>query len=398
MKIAFVTPWYGPDIPGGAEAEVRRTAEHLRQAGLPVEVLTTCIREFRSDWSQNYHRPGESVENGVPVRRFPVQSRDRAAFDAVNRKLMYGEPVTTDEEEIYVRENVCSPALTHFIADQQEAYRFCFIPYMFGTTYWGVAACQGRAYLIPCLHNEAYARLGVFRRMFAQARKLILHTPAELALAHSLYDLAEDVPVLLGEGVDTDFAADGAAFRQKYHISGPFVLYAGRKDQGKNVDQLVDYFRRYRTLRRGSEQTPGSMPSELVLIGGGDLSCAITPGSGIRDLGFVPLQDKYNAYAAAMVLCQPSLQESFSLVIMEAWVTGTPVLVHGDCAVTREHCVRSNGGLYFTNYAEFEACLDLLLNLPSLRTVLGQNGRRYVLENYRWDLIADRYKGLFAED
>jgi glycosyltransferase involved in cell wall biosynthesis len=121
-------------------------------------------------------------------------------------------------------------------------------------------------------------------------------------------------------------------------------------------------------------------------------------GAGIHDLGFVPLQDKYDAYAAAALLCNPSLQESFSLVVLEAWVVGTPALVHGHCAVTREHCTQSNGGLYFTNYAEFEACLDLLLGRPGLRTALGQNGREYVLQHYSWDTIVDRYKSLFAED
>ena len=59
MKFAFVIPWYGVNIPGGAEAEARRTAEHLHRAGVPVEVLTTCVRDFRADWSVNHHRPGD---------------------------------------------------------------------------------------------------------------------------------------------------------------------------------------------------------------------------------------------------------------------------------------------------------------------------------------------------
>lgn len=398
MKIAFVTPWYGQDIAGGAEAEVRRTAEHLRQAGLPVEVFTTCVRDFRSDWGQNYHRPGASVEKGVPIRRFAVRRRDRDAFDAVNRKLMYGHPVSAAEEQIYVGESVCSPALVDYIADRQAEYRFCFIPYMFGTTYWGIGACAGHAYLIPCLHDEAYARLDVFRRMITQVKKLILHTPAELALARSLYDPPNDALVLMGEGVDTDFTADAASFRSKYRIVAPFVLYAGRKDWGKNVEQLIHYFRRYRSRRHGTGGALGDVTCELVLIGGGHMPVAVSSDEGIRDLGFVPLQDKYDAYAAAALLCHPSLQESFSLVMTEAWAAGTPVLVHGACAVTREHCTRSNGGLYFTCYEEFEACLDLLLSQPGLRAALGQNGRRYVHQHYRWEIIVDRYRHLFAED
>jgi len=390
MTIVFVTPWYGQDISGGAEAEVRRTAEHLREAGLPAEVWTTCVRDFRADWSQNYHRPGRSNENGVPVWRFPVRRRNRDAFDVVNLKLMHGLSITPEEEQIYVQENVCSPALTQQIAEHRETTRFCFIPYMFGTTYWGIKMCPRDAFLIPCLHDEAYVRLGVFRDMLSLVHRLILHTPAELALARSLCDLPDEAFVLMGEGVDMDFTTNGPAFRQKYNVVGSFVLYAGRKDHGKNVEQLVDFFRRYRAYR--------GPVCELVMIGGGSSPGADQSGDGIRDLGFVPAQDKYNAYAAATVLCHPSLQESFSLVMMEAWAAGTSVLAHGDCAVTREHCVRSNGGLYFTNYPEFETCVDLMLSQPTLRRRLAAHGQDYVRRNYRWDTIVARYQNLFAKE
>jgi glycosyltransferase involved in cell wall biosynthesis len=382
-RIAFVIPWYGPDILGGAEAEARRTAERLCQAGLPVEVLTTCVRDLRADWGLNYHRPGVVEINGVMVRRFPVRKRDRAAFDAVNWKLMHNQPVTPAEEQIFVHENVCSPALVDYIGKHQDEYIFIFIPYMFGTTYWGIAACKGKALLIPCLHDESYARMGVFRQMFTWVQRLIFLSPAEMELACSLYPWVDEVAVLIGGGVDTDFTADGEAFRHTYGVTAPFILYAGRKDHGKNVDLLVDYFRRYQAHR--------SNAVELVLIGGGALPVEVNHHAGIKDLGFVPLQEKYNAYAAATILCQPSLKESFSLVLMEAWIAGTPALVHAGCAVTREHCQRSNGGLYFADYSEFEACLDLLLSHPALRAALGANGRRYVMENYRWDIIVERY-------
>jgi glycosyltransferase involved in cell wall biosynthesis len=388
VKVAFVTPWYGTNILGGAETAARRTVEQLHRSGVSIEVLTTCVRDFHADWGRNAHKAGSALENGIPVHHFPVRRRDREAFDTVNWKLMHGISVPPEEEEIYIRENVRSPALTRYIAEHRKDYQFVFTPYMFGTTYWGIQACEGEAFLIPCLHDEAYARMGIFRHMFSQVKNLIFYSSAELELARSLYCLPEDVSVLLGTGVDTDFVTDAPAFRTQYTITSPFILYAGRKDIGKNVDLLIDYFRRYRAQRDNDVN--------LVLIGGGALPEA-NHNEGILDLGYIPLQDKYNAYAAATVLCQPSLKESFSLVLMEAWVAGTPALVHSRCAVTKEHCTNSNGGLYFENYAEFEACLDLLLNQSSLREALGLNGRRYVLENYRWDVIVDRYRSLLNQ-
>jgi len=387
MKIAFVPPWYGRNIPGGAEAEVRRTAEHLHSAGIAVEVLTTCVRDFHSDWSRNFHRAQVTEENSVTVRRFPVQRRKRGAFDAVNWKLMHDQPVTQEEERIYVEESVRSPALEQYIAEHADSYLYVFIPYMFGTTYWGLRACEGKALLIPCLHDEAYARMSVFRDMFQQVQKLILHVEAEQRLADSLYGLPSSRSIVLGEGVDTDWDAQADDFLEKYGLTPPFILYAGRKSQGKNVDTLIDYFQRYRRSHQRE--------ADLVLIGSGTPGDSWHQDSHVHDLGFVPVEDKCNAYAAAAVLCQPSLRESFSLVIMEAWLAGTPVLVHGACDVTREHCIHSNGGLYFSSYAEFEVCLDLLLEHKNLNTKLGANGRRYVLENYSWNTITERYRRLF---
>ena len=178
-------------------------------------------------------------------------------------------------------------------------------------------------------------------------------------------------------------------FDAKYKLDKPFLLYAGRKDRGKNVDLLIQYFRQYRQAKEADV--------DLVLIGGGALPVTVSANEGIHDLGFVPVQDKYDAYAAATVLCQPSVQESFSLVLMEGWVAGKPALVHGHCAVTKEHCIRSNGGLYFTNYREFAACVELLMTRSKLAEALGQNGRRYVLQNYHWDTIVARYRALFDE-
>ena len=156
-KIAFVSPWYGEDITGGAETELRELVHHLDAAGIPVEVLTTCVRSFRDDWNVNHHKPGDSIEKGIQVRRFPVRKRDVAAFDRVNAKLIQGLRVTPEEEEVFCREMVNSPQLYDYIRKHGGEYgAFVFIPYMFGTTYYGCQACQEKAVLIPCFHDEAW--------------------------------------------------------------------------------------------------------------------------------------------------------------------------------------------------------------------------------------------------
>lgn len=392
MKLAFVIPWYGPDIPGGAEAEARRTAEQLSQAGLEVEVLTTCIRDLYADWSHNFHNPGTEVINGVLVRRFRVNPRDGARFDIINRKLLQGLSISTDEEQIFFQDMIRAEALYEYIGKHCQDYLFFFIPYMFSTTVFGAQICRKRSYLIPCLHDEAYARLSVYRSAFTGLRGWLFHSEPEMALAKQLFDLQGAQLKLTGEGVDTAFSSDADAFRQKYAVDGPFILYAGRRDAGKNVELLVDYFRRY------CQDRPEGAGLQLVLIGPGRMPIELETGDNIVDLGFVPMQDKYDAYAAATLLCQPSVRESFSLVLMESWVARRPALVHADCSVTRDHCRRSNGGLYFGNYEEFALCLDLLLAHPRLAGQMGENGRAYVLKNYQWAVIVGKYRRLLEEN
>lgn len=381
-----MTPWYGPQVKGGAETVARQTAIRLRQSGLPVEVMTTCVKGQYADWGRNHFRTGVSEEDGVPVHRFPVRRRNAAVFDYLNWKLLHGGTLSPEEEEIFLREMINSELLYRYIERNQDKYLFFFIPYLFSTTYYGVFSAPARSFIIPALHDEPYAQLGVYRRMFETARGLLFLSPAEMTLAQQLYGVSEERCWLVGTGVDTDICGDAAAVRRKYDLEEPFLLYVGRKEPGKNVLLLITYFATYK-IRNGG-------PLKLVLIGPGEVAVPPEVSGEVVDLGVVPLQDKNDAHAAALALCQPSLNESFSLVLMDSWLCGTPVLVHADCKVTRDHCLHSNGGLWFGNYFEFEECVNFLLSYPDIGSRMAANGRRYVEANYRWEIIVGRYQKL----
>lgn len=390
-KIGFVIPWYGEDIPGGAEMELREVATHLQRAGMDVEILTTCVREFSADWNENYYSAGTAVVEDIAVRRFPVRRRDTAAFDRVNRRLMEGQHLSLQEEKTFVEEMVNSPQLYEYLKDASDDYAlYVFIPYMFGTTYYGMQACPEKSVLIPCFHDEAYLYLRLFRQAYIQARGIIYNAMPEMELANKVYDFTTTEQICMGIGMDTNICADADAFRKAYRIQKPFLLYAGRKDAGKNVHTLLRYFAEYK-------QRHGDSDLQLVLIGGGSIEIPASVRDDVYDLGFVSRQDKYDAMAAAELLCQPSHNESFSLVIMESWLCGRPVLVHSQCAVTRDFARRANGGLYFRNYFEFEGCVQYILTHPEQARTMGQNGGEFVRENFDWDVIVEKYRAFFAK-
>jgi glycosyltransferase involved in cell wall biosynthesis len=382
MKLAFVIPWFGERIPGGAESVCLATAGRLHQAGVPVEVLTTCIRQLTSDWSKNYHRPGVETINGITVRRFGVQGRDTDEFLRINDRVMRRLPVTAVEQAKFVREMIRCDDLTAFIEGHRNDYVFAYIPYLFSTTYWGVLACPESSVIIPCLHDEGYAYLSLYQPMFEKARGLVFHSRAEMNLANRLYSLSPKAQALVGAGVKTSVGGDAQRFQEKYHL-GRFLLYIGRKDAGKNVPLLVNYFCRYK------DRFPGDL--KLVLIGTGSADIPDDHEHEIIDLGVVSPDDKSDACAAAMALCQPSINESFSLVLMESWGHGTPVLVHEDCPATREHCLASGGGLYFSSFEDFCGCLNCYVEKQELVGRMGRAGRRYVTANFTWDPVIQKY-------
>jgi glycosyltransferase involved in cell wall biosynthesis len=382
LRLAFVVPRYGVDVVGGAETLVRGFAEHLAVSGHAVEVLTTCARDHRS-W-KNVLPAGPSREASVLIRRFSVQLRDTRRHAWLQQRILRGSRLRPKDEARWVAESVGSAELFEHLDRRQGDYDLvCFAPYLFGTTLRGVPLVPGRAVLIPCLHDEPFAHLGVVRDAFQACRGFIFNSPPEAALAEKLYGIGDRPAGVVGLGFDPPPPADPAALWRRHGLEGPLLVYLGRKETGKNVPLLIEYALRYRDLRR-SDLT-------LVLTGDGPVTApAGTPG--VRDLGYLDATAKAEAYAAATVVCQPSVNESFSIVLMEAWLAGTPVLVHARCPVTTHHVLSASGGLAFDDFYEFAEALDLLLEDGERRRRLGAQGRAYVEAVYSWPAVMARLR------
>jgi len=377
--LTFVIPWYGKDLNTGAEKQCRRTAENLKQNGFEVEVFATCSKEFQSDWS-NYYKEGKNVENNVMVHRFPVDKRDIEIFDSINYKLMNNISISSDEEITYIKNSINSSKLIDAIKEQKENRIYIFIPYLHGVTYFGCKECPEKSILIPCFHDESYAYMEIFKQVLPKVQTMFFNSEPERKLAQKIYKKLPSYFVT-GEGVDSDFKPNPENFKTKFHLNR-FLLYAGRKDTTKNVPLLIDYYIKY--------VEKNGVKFDLVITGPGEIEIPKKYCDSIKSL-FLSLEDLHNAYSAALVTCQPSLNESFSLAIMESWLCSTPVLVHENCDVTKDHCIQSNGGLYFSSYDEFERCMNYFLEHEEERKLMAINGKNYVLDNFDWKKIIKKY-------
>lgn len=391
--IALVIPWYGDHIKGGAEQECNYLAHSLKNAGAEVEVFTTCVKEASADRGVNTLEDGAHIESGILVRRFKVRKRDMERFVPANVKIYNGEYVTLEEEKAYFEEDINSPEMYEFIRENRDSYKcFVFIPYMYGPTYNGSKECPDNCIMIPCLHDESYAYMQLTREMAERMKGMIFHAEPEYLLAKRLYNLSNVKTGVLGEGIDTEWhtECDPDRFRKKYGIEGDFILFAGRKDAGKKADELLRFFCKYVEINQHRKV-------KLVFIGGGHLDIPDEYADKIFDLGFVSVEDKHDAFAAASFLCNPSWFESFSLVVMESWLAKRPVLVSQHCAVTTNFCLETNGGLYFKDFPTFAGCVDYLLDNENIAQKMGENGFEYVMNNFTHEVIAEKYMRFIDE-
>lgn len=381
-RIAFVSPRFsdGPTV-GGAETLLRRLAERLVIAGWQVDYLTTCARNHFT-W-ENEIPPGITTVSGINVHYFPVDSgRDLDTFIAIQNRISRSCDVSRDDELRWHRNNVNSQALYQHLRTEGHQYdRIVMGPYLFALVYFASQIHPERTLLLPCLHDECFAYLKTTREMFLAVSGLIFNAEPERDLAMRLYGLEHTRSHVVGMGIEP-FSTQPEAFRARHHLTSPYVIYSGRREPLKGTPLLLDYLDVFR------ERTACDI--KLVLTGSGPYDPPSRMVPHVLDLGFVTEQEKHDAMAGAVAFCHPSVNESLSIVILESWLAGTPVLVHAAGDVMPYHCRQSNGGLWFRNYPEFEESLMLLVTNPKLRNSMGAAGRSYVQTRYSWDATESR--------
>ena len=378
-KLAFVPPRYGDDVVGGAEMVLAEMAHGLSRRGWEVEVLTTCARDH-FEWT-NVYPQGDDKVDGVTVRRFPTAvHHDRGLRQDLEGRIMSGAHVSLDEQDLWANAWLRVPELFHYILDNHRDYRaMVFAPYPFWTTYACSQIAPDRTILMPCLHDEPYAHLEIFKPVFEGPAGMWFLSQPEMDLAGSIFDLPK-TSELIGSGISQPSSYDPDGFRARHGITSPFVLYAGRREGGKGWERLLSDF---------EVAVSGGVSLDLVTSGVGEVHLPAGLKGRIHDLGFLSPEELAHAFAAASAYVQPSALESFSRTIMEAWLAGTLVIVNGESPVTSWHCERSGAGLIYRGTAQLVECLRFVSEAPDKGERIASKGRSYVEEHYTWPRVLD---------
>jgi len=426
VRIAFVVQRYGTEILGGAEYACRLMAERLATKH-DVEVLTTCARDYVT-WKNEYPEGVDRVR-GVTVRRFAnAQTRDIAEFNRYSDWIFQNPHDTADEMEWLKRQGPWSPALMEFLHRHHKNYEtLIFYTYLYAPTVLGLQIDPGRSILVPTAHDEPPIRLGIYKDVFRLPKGMGYLTEVERKFVTEHFDRNAVIEETIGCGVDlpphqayprpagqteahvddgaqtegpaidsddaaaggnryqSHVSARGASFKRRHRIHGPFALYGGRIDPGKGCEELIEYFSSY--VADGGE-------ASLVLMGHKLMPLPEEPY--INFAGLLSEQERLQALEAATVVVCPSPYESLSLLALEALAVGTPILCNQRSEVLVDHCLRSNGGLFYGDRDEFVEGMKVLMADERLRSTMGRSGRDYVRRNYRWDVVLGKLDRMIA--
>jgi glycosyltransferase involved in cell wall biosynthesis len=384
MKIAFVIQRYGKEVMGGSELHCRMIAERLARRGYDCTVYTTTAKDYVT-WKNEYPA-GESILNGVVIRRFDVRRpRDIEPFNRYSDWIFFNPHTPGDEILWMERQGPFAPDLVDALErDQSKHDHFVFFTYLYYNTYWGLQAVSKRKILVPTAHDEPALHLGLMKDVFARPSAFMFNTEAEKAMLGRYFPFSGKYLETVGVGVDLPPEGGPGGASARFRVHAPYILYAGRIEPGKGCAEMLDHFLRF----------SGRHP-ELNLLLIGNLLMPLPEHPRIHYLGFVSPEEKNAAMAHAVATVHPSHFESLCMAALESMAVRTPILVQAATDPLKQHCLAGRSGLWFSGPEDFGAALELLLRDSRLRTELGRNGRAYVEANYAWPQVLRKYEIVF---
>jgi hypothetical protein len=271
---------------------------------------------------------------------------------------------------------------------EQDYSAFLFLPYLYGCVLNGLPKVKNRAFLQPCLHDEVYAYLPEVAQIFYEAKGLLFISDGEAQLATKLYGPAIiSKSIVAGAGVEVGQQNYAAIDEVKNFVikQNQFILCLGRRDVGKNTNLLVQAFINYK-------QNYSQTKLKLVLAGPGNESFENLE-QGVIDLGLVAENEKEALLANCQALFQPSRNESYSRVLMEAWFYSKPVAGNSECLAVRVAIEKAQGGWLAATTEEWTTLFAKVdtLTTDSLNQI-GAKGRAYAQENANWNKVIARYE------
>jgi len=385
-KILFVVQRYGLEVNGGAELHCRQLAERLI-GDYDVSVLTTCAIDYVT-WKNEYEAGTEYI-NGVKVIRKKVDfERNQNKFNKISEKINNDKENKDLGIEWQKAQGPHSSELIKYLKDYKKNYDvIIFLTYLYYTTYFGLQIAPEKSILIPTAHDEPPIYYSIFNDTFNLPNTILYSTTAERNFVNKKFKNDYIKSDIVGLGVDIDENAADIDLEKVFGIKDDYIVYIGRIDESKGCKEMFEDFLEYKKIYNNN--------LKLILAGKGAMK--IPKNKDIIALGFVSEEEKVNLIRKSKLLVLPSKFESLSLSTLEAMYLKVPVLLNGKCEVLKMHAIQSNAGLYFESKYEFIEALNFMISHSKIMRKMGENGIKYVGNNYKWDVVMKKLKNAIED-
>ena len=390
MQLLYTLTAYPPYI-GGAQLHQHYIAQQL-QLRHSIQVVSQWDTN-RTDWllgttvrspTNNYNY---TIDN-IPVHRLGLSIREKlriAPYLPIYYPLMnLALPPIAACLEQHLSAYAAKADLIHNVRIGRE-----------GLSYASYQAAK--RYDIPFIftpvHHPRWVgwRYKAYIKLYQMADMVIALTNAEKQILIDLGVKADRITIT-GMGASLAPVAESAAFRNKYQIEAPFVLFLGQHYPYKGYQQVIEAaklvwqkFPDVHFVFIG----PSVGKSEQYFVSVND--------KRIHSSGKVDLQTKTNAIASSSLLCVPSTQESFGGVYTEAWSLGKPVIGCNIPAVAEVITDGVDGYLVEQEPHQIAERIIYLLLHPSQAQAMGAAGKQKVESRYTWQKIAARTEQAYQQ-
>ncbi|MBN1361678.1 MAG: glycosyltransferase family 4 protein [Sedimentisphaerales bacterium] len=266
---------------------------------------------------------------------------------------------------------------------------------------------QGRGQsTVLTIHSTEYARCGnAFHngssvRMREQERAGTYWADRVIAVSEAtrreimwMYEVPESKTVVIHNGVKAErfnLTSDSGEDKRRYGIAplDPTVLFCGRLVWQKGPDLLIEAIPRILPFYRDAK---------FVLVGDGEMRGQLEARArqlgiahAVRFLGHRRDDELVRLFKLADVVCVPSRNEPFGIVVLEAWAADKPVVVTQTGGPNEYVWHEVTGLKIYPNPDSVAWGINTTFSDFERARRMGRNGRAALEERFGWETIAER--------
>ena len=207
----------------------------------------------------------------------------------------------------------------------------------------------------------------------------------------------ENISIIPNGVNNNDFLTDNALdFRKKLDLEGiSFILFLGRLNVIKGPDLLLEAFYNIKNNLQDFHLVFAG-PDDGMLSELKQMVDEYQLNERIHFVGYLGGADKSNAYHAADLLVIPSRQEAMSIVVLEAGISGTPVLLTDQCGFNVIEKIDGGKVVQASVKGIQLGLIEILRDKDRLKS-MGSNLKQYTYDNFMWDSVIGKYLTLFNQ-